>query len=52
MVAIISSATGGEGADGGHAMRNARNLLQSSVLYIAEDKFGRYMKLHRIATLS
>ena len=44
-VAITSSATGGEGPDGGHARRNARNLLQSSVLYIDADRFGRSIKL-------
>lgn len=31
-VAITSSVTGGEGPAGGHAMRKARNLLQSSAL--------------------
>ena len=46
-VAITSSATGGEGPDGGHARRNARNLLQSSVLYIDADRFGRSIKLQK-----
>lgn len=44
-VAIMSSATWGEGPDGGHATRNACNLPASSVLYMEEDKFGRSTKL-------
>lgn len=44
-VAIRSSVTGGEGPAGGHAPRNARNLLQSSGLYIDEERFGRSIKL-------
>lgn len=46
-VAITSSATGGEGQDGGHARRNACNLPQSSVLYIDADRFGRSIKLQK-----
>lgn len=42
---MTSSATGVEGPVGGHAVRNARNLLQSSVEYIDEDRFGRSTKL-------
>lgn len=44
---MISSATGGEGPVGGQAIRNERNLLQSSALYIAEERFGRSMKLQK-----
>lgn len=47
-VATTSSATGDEGPVGGHATRNARNLLHSSVEYIAEERFGRSRKLHKI----
>lgn len=42
---MTSSVTGGEGPAGGHAMRNARNLLQSSALYMAAERFGRSIKL-------
>lgn len=42
---MTSSATGVEGPVGGQAVRNARNLLQSSVEYIDEDRFGRSTKL-------
>lgn len=44
---MISSATGGEGPVGGQAIRNERNLLQSSALYIAEERLGRSMKLQQ-----
>lgn len=44
---MISSATGGEGPVGGQAIRNERNLLQSSALYIAEERLGRSMKLQK-----
>lgn len=44
-VAMTSSATGVEGPVGGHEVRNARNLLQISVEYIDEDRFGRSTKL-------
>lgn len=43
---MTSSVTGGEGPGGGHEMRKARNLLESSVLYMDEDRFGRSIKLH------
>ena len=46
-VAITSSATGGDGPVGGQAMRKARNLLHSSVLYIDDERFGRSMKLQK-----
>lgn len=42
---MTSSVTEGEGPAGGHAMRNARNLLQSSALYMAAERFGRSIKL-------
>lgn len=44
---MTSSVTGGEGPAGGHAMRNARNLLQSSTLYMAAERFGRSIKLKK-----
>lgn len=44
-VAITSSAVGVDGPGGGHAVRKLRNLLHSSVLYIAADRFGRSTKL-------
>lgn len=43
---MTRSFTGGEGPGGGHEMRNARNLLESSELYMDEDRFGRSIKLH------
>lgn len=43
--AITSSATCGEGPAGGQAMRNSRILLQSSVLYMDAERFGRSKKL-------
>lgn len=46
-VSITNSATGGKGPGGGHARRNACNLLQSSVLYIDADRFGKSIKLHK-----
>ena len=47
-VAITSPITGGEGPGGGHATRNARNLLQRSTLYIGAERFGRSIKLQKI----
>lgn len=41
----MSSITGENGPVGGHATRNARNLLLSSALYMAEERFGRSIKL-------
>lgn len=44
----MSSATGDEGPVGGHATRNARNLLHSSAEYMDEERFGRSRKLQKI----
>lgn len=44
---MTSSTTGGVGPAGGHATRNALNLLKSSVLYMDEERFGRSIKLHK-----
>lgn len=44
----MSSATGDEGPVGGHATRNARNLLHSSAEYMADERFGRSRKLQKI----
>lgn len=46
-VAITSSVTGGEGPEGGHERRKACNLLHSSTLYMAEERFGRSIKLQK-----
>ena len=43
---MTSSVTGGDGPVGGHEMRKARILLQSSALYIDEERLGRSTKLH------
>jgi len=42
---MTSSATGDDGPVGGQDMRKARNLLQSSVLYMEAERFGRSTKL-------
>ena len=44
-VATTRSVTWGEGAVGGHATRKARNLLDSSALYIADEISGKSIKL-------
>ena len=51
-VVITNSATGGEGPFGGHATKNSRNLLQSSALYMEDDRFGSSIKLGQIITES
>ena len=45
-VAITSSATGGEGPEGGQETRNPRNLLHRSTLYMHAERLGRSTKLH------
>lgn len=43
---MTRAVTWGEGPAGGQAIRNARNLQQSSALYMAEERFGKSMKLY------
>ena len=47
-VVITKAVTGGEGPFGGHATKNSRNLLQSSMLYMEDDRFGSSIKLEQI----